>query len=93
MIRLHMLNHKIIRCFSGKYLFYIVQPFFGKKSIHRIHNGDFLIQDHIGIVRHSIRNLILSLEQIHLMVVYTHIFYTCTDLHILPLFPVCSQNL
>ena len=62
-------------------------------AIHCVHNGDFVIQDHIGIVRHSVRNLILSLEQIHLMVVYTHIFYTCTDLHILPLFPVCSQNL
>ena len=90
MIRFHMLYNKIIGHFPIKNLFHIVQPFFGEKSIHCVHNGDFVIQDHIGIVRHSVRNLILSLKQIYLMIVYTHIFYTRTDFHMFPLFPVCS---
>ena len=90
MIRFHMLYNKIIRHFSAKNLLHIVQPFFGEKAIHCVHNSDFFIQNHIGIVRHSVRNLILSLKQIYLMIVYTHIFYTCTDFHMFPLFPVCS---
>ena len=87
MIRFHMLYNKIIGHFPTKNLFHIVQPFFGEKAIHCVHNGDFVIQDHIGIVRHSVRNLILSLKQIYLMIVYTHIFYTCTYFHMFPLFP------
>ena len=69
MVRLHMLDHQIIRLSSCQGLLHIVQPFMGELSIHRIHNGNFFIFYHIGIVGHSIWDLILSLKQIQLMVV------------------------
>ena len=85
-----MLHDQVIRSPSVQDLLDIVQPFMSKVGIYGVHNRNFIIQDYIGIVRHSVWNLILSLKQIYLMIVYTYIFYTCTDFHMLPHFPVCS---
>ena len=64
-----MLDHQIIRLSSCQGFLHIVQPFMGEFSIHRIHNGNFFIFYHIGIVGHSVGDPILSLKQIHLVVV------------------------
>ena len=38
--------------------------------IYSIHDCDFFIQDHIGIIRHTVRYFVLTFEKINLMVVY-----------------------
>ena len=72
-IRLHMLYDQIVRFASIQHIGHVVQPFMGKIDIHRVHDSDLLVQDHIGIIRHAVRNHILSFKQVYLMVVDTHI--------------------
>ena len=73
MIRLHVLNHQIVRLPAVQDGLQIVQPLVGEIPIHGVHNGDLLVQNHIGIVGHAVGNHILSLEQVYLMVVNAHI--------------------
>ena len=61
-VRLHVLNDQVIRCCSIQYICNILQPLIAKSCIHCIHNRNFLIIDHIGIVSHAIRHNIVTLE-------------------------------
>ena len=46
-IRLHMLNHKVIRLTAIKSTLYIIQPFVRKAGIDCVHNGDFIVKNDI----------------------------------------------
>ena len=73
-IRLHVLDDQIVRLPAAENGGDVVQPFMGKMNVNCIHNGCFLVHDHIGIIGHSIGNHILAFKKVYLMVVYTHIF-------------------
>ena len=88
MIRLHMLNHDVIRCPACKLRFQLCKPFICKILIHRIHNGNFLIHDHIRIICHAIWHNILSLKQIDLMVIHTDILNIICNCHFFFLLPL-----
>ncbi len=81
MVRLHMLYHQIVRPAPLQSPLQILQPLLPKSGVHRIHHRHLLIQDHIGIIRHSIGHLVLPLKQIHLMVIDPHIYNTLRHLH------------
>ena len=74
MIRLHVLHDQIVGLAVAQNLLQIIQPLVGEVLIYGIHNGDLVVQDHIGIVGHTVGHNILALEQIYLMVVYTDVF-------------------
>ena len=44
-----------------------------KMDVYGIHDGSFFIQYYIGIIRHAIRDRILSFEKINLMIVDSHV--------------------
>ena len=73
MIRLHVLHHQIVRLPAIQHSGDVTQPFLPKTGIHRVHHGDLLIQNHIGIVSHAIGHHILALEQVNLVVIHAHI--------------------
>ena len=73
MVRLHVLHHQIIQLPGPQHSGNVFQPLLPEVLIHGVHHGYLLIQNHIGIVRHAIGHHILSLEQIHLMVVHADI--------------------
>ena len=73
MIRLHVLDDQIVGRASSEGRGQVVQPFMGKMDVHRVHYGDLLIQDHIGIIGHSVGNNVLSFKKVHLMVVDAYI--------------------
>ena len=62
MVRLHMLHHQVIRLTPLNHCFHIGNPLLSESLVHRIHHRDLLIQDHIGIIRHSVGYLILPLK-------------------------------
>ena len=70
MIGLHVLHHQIIRFAPAQNHGQIIQPFMLKMLIHRVHHGDFLVQNHIGIIGHSVGHGILALKQVYLMIVH-----------------------
>ena len=68
-VKFHVLHNEVIRLAAVQHLLQIVQPLVGEILIHRVHDGDLLVQDHIRIVGHAVGDHILALKQINLMVV------------------------
>ena len=81
MVRLHMLDYKIIRFRTIQNLCNFSQPLFCEAGIYSVHNCDLLIFDHIGVVGHSVWHYILSLKQVYLMIVYSYIINIISDFH------------
>ena len=50
-------------------------------GVHRVHYGDFVVDNDIGIVCHAVFNNILSLEEINVVIVYAYVFDVVCDLH------------
>ena len=72
-VRLHVLDDQVIRFFSVKDIRQVVQPLVGEADIHRIHDGDLLIHDHIGVISHAVRYDVLPLEKIYVMIIDAYI--------------------
>ena len=72
-IGLHMLYDKVIGLFAVENVVQIVQPFLSKSAVNGIHYRDLIVHNDIGIVRHTVRNDILTLKKIDLVVVYADI--------------------
>ena len=68
--RLHMLYNQVVWLAAFQDAVQIIQPFVSEICIYSIHDCDFFIQDHIGIIRHTVRYFVLTFEKINLMVVY-----------------------
>ena len=81
MVRLHVLNDQIIRLSALEHILNVVQPLVGEILVHRIHDGNFFVQDHIGIVGHAVGNPILPLKQVNLMIIDAHISNIIGNVH------------
>ena len=80
-VRFHMLDDQIIRLSAIQNLLNINQPFCAEIHIDRIHDGYLLIHDDIGVISHSVGNLVLSLEQVYIMIIDTDIFDVICNIH------------
>ncbi len=80
-IRLHMLYNQIIRLSPAQLCLKIVHPFMCKIAVNRVHNGNLLVKNQIRIIRHAVRDDVLSLKQINIMVVDADIAYVLCDFH------------
>ena len=69
MIRFHVVHDQIIRLAAAQRLIKLVQPFAGEALIDGIHDGNFFIEDDVGIIGHAVGNGILSLKKINIMIV------------------------
>ena len=72
-VRLHMLHHQVVRLTAGKGLLYILQPFLCLTGVDGVHNCHLLVQNHIGIIGHTVGNNVLSLKQVYITVIFAHI--------------------
>ena len=81
-VGLHMGDHQIIGGSAVQGLGQILLPGVGGPGVHRIHDGDFFVQDHIGIVADAGGHRVLALEEIQGGVIHAnaqdgigHFFY------------------
>ena len=77
-----MMNNEVVRLTPLKRLRNVLEPLIAKVGVYRIHDGDFVARNHVGVVGHPERNDILPLEKVHLMVVYTDIGNVGPDFHL-----------
>ena len=75
MVRLHMLNHQIIRFPVAKLRFYLFKPYCRKVYIDSIHNRRLFVKNDIRVVGNAVRHFVLTFKQVDCGVVYTDIFY------------------
>ena len=80
-IGLHVVDKQEVRLASVQYITNALQPSSTEVGIHCIHHGDLFIYDDIGIVAHAFRNGIQRLEEVKLVVVYTHIADIISNKH------------
>ena len=80
MVRLHVLHYQVVGALASKGLGQVIQPVVGKVDINSIHYRDFIVKDDIGIVCHSVRHIILTFEEVNLMVVDTDVDDAVGDL-------------
>ena len=80
-VRLHVLDHEVIRSLAFKCFFQIIEPLMREILIDRIHDRDLIIRDHIGVIRHTVRHHILALKKVDIVVIYANILDIVTDKH------------
>ena len=73
MVRLHVLHNEVIRATAVKLRFEVLQPFHAEVGVYRIHDGNFFIEDDIGIIGHAVFYGVLSLKKVYVVVVYADI--------------------
>ena len=76
-----MLYDQIIRFPVTQNLLNIIQPFVGKIGIYGIHNCNFFIQDHIGVIGHAVWHFVLAFKKVNLMIINAYIFDSICDFH------------
>ena len=81
MIWLHMLHHQIVRRAACQRRRQVGQPLLAEVGVHRVHDGDLLVQNDVGVVGHAQRHVVLPLKQRHLMVVDADIADIVADKH------------
>ena len=79
MVRLHVLDHQIVRRTSVKSPLEIGQPALSFARIRRIENGDPVVEYHIGIVGHAVRHRILAFEEIESGVISAYVAHRIVD--------------
>ena len=89
MIRLHVLHHQVVRLPAAQHGLDILQPLLAEARIHRVHHGNLVIHNHIGIICHAIGHQVLALEQIHPVVIHAHIANIIGN-HCIPSFYISS---
>ena len=80
-VRFHVLDNKIIRFAITQNLLDVIKPFVGKIGIYCIHDSSFFVQDHVGVVGHTVWNFVLAFEKVNLVIVYAYIFDSICDFH------------
>ena len=81
MVWLHMLYDQIVGCSAIQCGFHVGEPFSCKMDLYGVHDRNFFIQNDIRIVCHAIGHNILTLKQIHLVVVDSYIFDVICNFH------------
>ena len=59
----------------------VIQPLVGEVLVHGVHDGDLLVDDGIGIVGHAVGYDVLTLEEVHLVVVNADLLDVVGDMH------------
>ena len=81
MIRLHMLNNEVIGLSAAKNLCNIIKPFVPESCVNRVEHGDFIVNNNIGIISHSVFNYILSLKKVDIVIIDPYISYIICNIH------------
>ena len=81
MVRLHVLHHQIIRLATLQRGGQIGQPLVHKVDLAGVHDCDLFVHDDVGVVGHAVGHDVLTLEQIHLMVIDANITDILRNIH------------
>jgi hypothetical protein len=76
-----VLDNQVVRLSALQDRCDIVQQFGNEIGIHSVHDGDLLVQDHIGIVCHAVGDNILALEQVNPVIVNAYIADILGNMH------------
>ena len=80
-VGLHMLDHQVVRRAAAQCGVKIVQPGCGEVAVYGVHDRDLLVENDVGVVGHAERHVVLTLEQVDLMVVDADIANVFGNVH------------
>ena len=67
-----MVDNQVVGRFALQCIFNICQPFTYFVCVYGIRDRNLLVKNHVGIVRNSVRNLVLPFKQINLAVIHSN---------------------
>ena len=70
-----MLHNQVVRCLATERRFQVLLPFSRLRGIHRVHDGNLLIKNQIGVVGNTQRHFILTFEKVYVKVIHTDVFH------------------
>ena len=73
MVGFHVLNDEIVGRARAYRIGNVIKPFMGKFRVNGVHDRDPVVRDDVRVIRHTVRNGILSLEKINSVIVDTYI--------------------
>ncbi len=68
-VRLHVLYDQIVWTAAVQLGTQAGHPFLAKAAVHRIHDGNFVVADHVRIIGHAVGNHVLPLKQVNVVIV------------------------
>ena len=81
MIRFHVLDNEIIRCFAAQFRFQIAEPLLAETAVDGVQHRNLFIKDDVGVVRHTVGDVKLSFKQIDLVIVNTNVTDIVGNIH------------
>ena len=81
MVGLHMLHHQIIGTFARQSRSKVLQPLRAEPGFYRVKDGDFLVQNDIRVIGHSVGHRILPFKQVDVVIVYADILDAVRNKH------------
>ena len=72
MVRLHVVDHEVVRRLAAVRRRHVPHPFVAEARIDGIHHRRLCVLHQIAVVRHATRHHVLSLKQIDVVVVHAH---------------------
>ena len=84
-----MLHDEIIRLPVAEQILQVIHPFMREMRVHRVHHGNLIVENDIGVVGHAVRHGVLSLKQVNGVVVDAGIADIVRNIHdVIPLFVI-----
>ena len=68
-----MLNDEEVGLLAAEDFLYIAEPFIGEVSVNSVEHGDLLVLDDVGVISHTVGNVVLSLEKVELVIVHADV--------------------
>ena len=69
MVGFHVLNNQVVGLSAFKSVLKVVEPLVSKVAVNCIHNRDFAVDNHIGVIRHAVGDNVLALKEVNFVVV------------------------
>jgi len=81
-IGLHVMDNQVVGRTAIEHGLEVAEPFVDKASVDRIGDSDFIAQDNVAVVCHTVLgHVVLALEQVNVVIVDANVADILGDLH------------
>lgn len=76
MVGLKVLHNEVVGFATGQSLIKVIKPLVTLTTIYRVHHRDTLIDNEVRVIRNTIGNNILALEEVDIQIIDTNVYNT-----------------
>ena len=84
-VGLHVLHHQIVGLAAAQGLLQVGGPLVHLALVGSVDDGHLVVHQHVGVIAHALRQVILTLKELQLGIIHADIFYVVGYIHRLEL--------